>query len=210
MKLRNAEFQQLSKEKKVEYIWDYYKFHILIALVAVISVISIVANAANSKRVSVYCLIFNDTDNPELAKALDEEYTLYIGDPKSRVLADCNFPFYIEPNGLVYPEDSTAMKVAAMLPAKQADVIIGNPDSFAFYSDNEIFLPLEECLSKELCSALSPYFVTLGDKPDALDISGTEFYKKHSESYSDALLAVTMSVNDPAEAERFIRFIFGM
>lgn len=210
MKLKSEEFKKLTPVKKVEFIWDYYKFPLIIGLVAVIGLISLTVSLINYKKVTLNCLVFNDMSNTSLEDALHDDFAVYTGDKKTNAQVDVMFQFYVDLDGKVYPEDSTSVKMTAMLNSGQADVIIGNLDSLWYFENLDIFLPIKDAISTELYSELSQYVVSIDDNADALDISGTAFYKAHTGAYKDALLCVPATVTNKAELEQFIRFIYGI
>ncbi len=210
MKFNSEDYKKLAPEKKVEYIWDYYKFPIIIALVAVIGLISLTVSLINHKKVTLNCLVLNDMYNDSLADALHDEFAVYTGDKNTNAQIDLMFQFYIDRDNKVYPEDSTSMKIMAMLNSEQADVFIGNLDSLWYFENLDIFLPIRDAVSAELYEKLSPYVVSIDGNAVALDISKTAFYKAHTGAYTDALVCVPSTVTNKAELEQFIRFIYGM
>ncbi len=120
-----------------KYIWDYYKFHILLAVLAVVLITGFILGRINKKNSVLNVVTVNISVNDTLKTGLCDEYISFTGaDPhKNEVTLITGLYISKEPNDLSAAYTSM-MKLMAMMEAKQVDVIIADKKAMKIITDN--------------------------------------------------------------------------
>lgn len=228
MKLKSKErkgaiknLKSLSFRDKIQYIWDYFKFHILVVFVVIGLVIMLLTNHSNYVKANLYCLIFNDSSNTALEEHLISTYSEYSGIEPDTISIDSRYVFSLEDeNGIIWPEQGSSVNYLRAQATGEADVIITDYDSMLWAKYVNFLAPVDEILPEDLYKQLEPYFVyavfendsdETGDgKVYGLDISKTEIYQGHSLKYEDAIVCLPNVSENPEAAINFIKYLYGI
>ena len=96
---KKTAFKDLSKKAKVQYIWDYYRWHILVAICLVALVISMIVHYATYKE-SVLDIVMVNTLNPyeESISSTDEFFQQEGFTNKEEISVDTSITFSEDDN----------------------------------------------------------------------------------------------------------------
>lgn len=214
-------FKSLSTKEKIQYIWDYYKLHIAIIIVIIGVIFSYASRLSNQVDTEVYCLVFNDPENEDLANHIKSTYSEYIGNDKVTASVDTGYLFsYDENEKMNWPDTSSTVKYMAIQSSGDADTIITDYDSMRWAIKVDLLTPVDEILPKDLCKQLEPYFVYIDaddteDKSQTqliygLDITESKIYKGHSYNYDKAILCLPNVSRNPEAAIKFVKYMYGI
>jgi len=220
IKVQNKKLKDMTGAQKKEYIWEYYKIHIIGTLIAIAAVICFILMFMRNNYDAVFTTVVIDgnmtgfSDNND---KLTTEFTKYLGiDGKSkRVIFDNNYSL-IQKTG---DEDVyySTQKLVTMATAKSIDGYLCEYDYVTFYSgDDELFLTdLTELLTPDELSKLSAYLVyyttTDGTKiPIAVDLTSTRVKTETDLTMKRPCYGVVSTSTHPENAVKFIKYAFGL
>ena len=134
-KTEKEKLRELPRKKKLEYIWEYYRFHALgiIAGFAIIAYIIYQIATPNIENV-FYVAWINNTIHEDIIEEVQADYAEHLDlDPKTeQVLFNTSFYFNASPD--------FAMNARQILPtyvaAQEVDVIIAPESEFQSYAYN--------------------------------------------------------------------------
>lgn len=170
MKERNSTFKKLSAKQKLQYIWDYYKIHIIVTVVLICAIFSIIKTVKHAGSVDLYVAYVNVAVDEDMTNALEDQSGLIISSYRDLLITE-------DPSGenLQYAYASS-MKLMSAISAEKLDIIIG--DSFALDNANssEYLLDPEEFIKANNPSLLDEFEALFirddAGQPYAIDISG--------------------------------------
>jgi len=220
IKVQNKKLKNMTWAQKTEYIWEYYKIHIIGSLIAIIAIVCFVLMFMQNNYQAVFTTVVVDgkmtgfADNSDI---LTTEFTNYLGiDGKSkRVIFDSNYTL-IQRTG---DEDSyySTQKLVTMATAKSIDGYLCEYDYVTFYSgDDELFLTdLTELLTADELSKLSNYLIyyTAADgtkTPIAVDLTSTRVKTGTDLTMTRPCYGVVSTSTHKDNAVKFIRYAFGL
>ncbi|MBO5618023.1 MAG: hypothetical protein J6M63_00260 [Pseudobutyrivibrio sp.] len=192
MKERFRTFKQLSAKQKLQYIWDYYKIHIIVTVVLICAIFSIVKTVKRAGAVDLYIAYVNVAVDNKVTDALSGSSGLIVSSYKDLLITE-------NPSGenLEYAYASS-MKLMSAISADKLDVIIGDSYAMSYANGAEYLVDIEDFVSAnnpQLLDKLKPLFL-LDDngKAYAIDISGFAPFK--SAGYSEPIyLGIVASDN---------------
>ena len=87
MKERFRNFKQLSAKQKLQYIWDYYKIHIIVTVVLICAIFSIVKTVKRTGAVDLYIAYVNVAVDNKVTDALSGSSGLIVSSYKDFIKA---------------------------------------------------------------------------------------------------------------------------
>lgn len=174
------EFRKLagsSFRAKLQYIWDYYKLHLILILVAVLIFISVLHQKLTTKKPFLYIGAVNVVAGEELTHALTNGFieTSSYSPDKYEII------YY---SGLYLTENSSdpdyryayasEMKILASIEAKKLDIVFCDQKAYEAFRSNDYLLDLDTLFSAEESSnpifpekiSDSHFFIEAGFKED--------------------------------------------
>ena len=169
MKERFRTFKQLSAKQKLQYIWDYYKIHIIVTVVLICAIFSILKTVKHAGSVDLYVAYVNVAVDDAINDDLADRSGLIISNYKDLLITE-------DPSSenLEYAYASS-MKLTSALSADRLDVIIGDSYAMSYANGAEYLVNIEdfvEANNPQLLDKLKPLFL-LDDngKAYAIDVS---------------------------------------
>jgi len=148
LRIEIKKLREMTFKKKIEYIWDYYKLHIIIT-VAILLVIGGVINALvfNPSPRTVLFISWNtgvilDEQLTELSEALKER----IIDEKSNETVAVASLLFVENDPMITMANTN--RLVAMLAEGIIDVFILDANQLSEYTYNEFIQPVESLLAE--------------------------------------------------------------
>ena len=157
---RKAVLQNGTTKQKISYIWDYYKWHIMIPIIVVIALISYIVNIVTRPDIILNGVMLN-IHNIESAGPseilLPDFYKEQKVDTKNEEI-NLNANLYYSVDNLSSNYESSQV-LMAWLSAGQLDFITGDATSLTDLAYKEYFTDLRDYLTEEQLEKYEPYFL---------------------------------------------------
>ncbi|RRD93745.1 hypothetical protein EII17_11155 [Clostridiales bacterium COT073_COT-073] len=147
-------FKELNKKEKLEYIIEYYKFHIIGGLVGLVIVFSLLNHYLFNppKEVMVDITITAPYLEPQGLEALQTEVREFI-EPKLPGKTGQIELLYFSPNNDPQTQMVMTTKLIGKTTTGELDILILDDDHLSYFNENQILLPLAEYLTEEQMTA---------------------------------------------------------
>jgi hypothetical protein len=198
--------KRMTLANKMQHYWHYYRTITILVLVVLFLVISLIRTVSlNKSKYDAYCLLLNDVNNTRLVNKIEEEFPVYLNNPKSLVNVNNSFPFnYLEDYGINWPDESAIVNIMSQDEDK-AHLAISDYSTMLWAIHENYIYPLEEILPAEMLAVLKPYQEYANFKADkdndgkiyGLNISDTAVFKGYSDKYENAVVFVPNLTVDP-------------
>ena len=195
-KLYSENTKAMSKKEKFSYLFDYYKWYVIIPLIAVIFIAYLSVTIYQNKRPVAlgYAILNANEENVNLS--FKEDYLKYFGIEegyqfKESVGRDIDYDFYLLNKDYIQTSNSTDYNIImSECEMNYYDVVISNTAGVKFCTTENVARPLKGYFDAEVYQKLEGYMVSFpGSNGNellyAIDISGTDFAKGLNLGYSD-------------------------
>lgn len=211
VKTEKEKLRSMSKKDRRWYIWEYYKFHILLVLAGIILLYTAGAALYRGTFDTVLSCCYLNAHNPELNLSCTEEgFAAYAGLGKKELISvQSGSVSFEEP--LSESDYAMLAKITAMAMAHDLDIIIGDTAAVEHYASLNAFADLEELLPPDLSEQLKDRFYYAKDMDGALnafavDLAGTAFAAESGLGQNRPLLAITALSDRKDMALTFLRY----
>ena len=200
-------FRALPFAKKLEHIWLYYKWAILVAAAVVCVLVSIAGTVAeNRKEVLISGIFINNSTSQEGYRHLTEDYWQYCGgssSQKAELITGRSIDFDAE--GLSQEDAAAFMIVASMIAAESLDYIITDEASLDDFMEQEVVLDLRELLPEEALSRWET--VELEGITAGLRLENTAFGKSYPLSGENSVILITANAQNRENVLVFLDYL---
>ncbi|MCI8976671.1 hypothetical protein AALB47_07690 [Lachnospiraceae bacterium 54-11] len=147
--------KEMSAKGKLEYFWDYYKVHTIVAILVIFFAAMFIRDIVTAKDYNFYSILFNARQLS--GDSLESAFSEYAG------LDTENYECYIDAStGLSLTsfteyDMATVQKLMATIQIGDLDTVVFNSELFNNYAGNEMFLDLRTILSEEELNAWKDY-----------------------------------------------------
>jgi len=207
-------FRNMTTKEKVEYIWDYYKVHIIVSILVIYLLVSFTSSIINRKDYVLNIALigkYMDFDRQsEFSKKVTKEL---IGDPSGKKQASIDFYRFVKgPNGNFTLDPASTQKLMARMGAQDIDVIVLDKNNFDILARQGAFLRLDKV--KEL--NLSGLNVAKVEKPSGELKPGVygiyvgwnnEYLKNLGYDYNDKIIAIMANGQRKDLAIKFVKWL---
>ena len=160
----------------LEYFWDYYKIHTIVAIFAIILLAILIRDIRNNKPYGFYAMMLN-CGASEAQTAMEDEFAPIAGIDTTTYdcLIDTTSSFHTQ----TFDEltVATSQKIMAVMSAKELDVIAADIPTMLFYANQETFLDLRTVYSEEELQSLSDRLIYVDQA--YLDYLASEEYQTY-------------------------------
>ena len=152
--------------KKIQYIWDYYKFPLVVLCIFLYVIGYFLYGHFTRKDTILYTALVNVSASESLTRQLSTNFIPYIKEDSSKKELQLYTGLYLtddENNPNHEYTYASRMKILSSIDGEQLDVVLMNKESFDAFSQNGYLYNLEELLSNEypaLYEKWKPYLVT--------------------------------------------------
>ncbi|MEE0885042.1 MAG: hypothetical protein U0L59_07435 [Faecalimonas sp.] len=157
---RKAVLKNGTIKQKISYIWDYYKWHIMIPLIVVIALVSYIVNIVTRPDIilnGVMLNVYNMESQASPAELLEDFYKEQEIDSKEEEInLNSNLYYSVDDLNTNYQSMQVLM---AWLSADQLDFITGDVASLNDLAYKDYFTDLRDYLSDEQFEKYKPYFL---------------------------------------------------
>lgn len=220
IKSQHKKLKDMAFNEKVDYIWGYYKIHIIVTLIVILSIIAIIITYMRNNYDTVFTAVVIDGDMTGFSDHTDPlttEFSKYIGidGKRKRVIFDNNFTL-IQTTG---DQDSyySTQKIATMAATHSVDGYFCEYNYVNFYSsDEELFLTdLTELLTTDEMNRISDYLVYFTAKdgtkiPVAVDLTSTRVKTETNLTMKRPCYGIVTGAPNQDNAVKFIKYAFGL
>ena len=188
---------RMTLPQRLEYIFEYYRFPLVLILIAVVALGSVLYYRITYKDTLLYLGYANIAVGSTLDSALCEGFTRSVGaDPgKSEVKVYRNL--YLSHDASVQDHQysyASRLKMMAAMTGGQIDVLLMNREAYDIMSSGGYLLPLEELLKQDsslfgrVSGQLTKNTVILQDNDIEHQLDESVPYQSVTESVSNAIL----------------------
>lgn len=144
-------WEKMSKAEKKDYIWDYYRYHIIIGVLVIFCLISVVINRLTYKEPLLNVLMLNYAGEEDVSLSGFTSFLENYGYENFDEAVTCNTSLYFLDNaGTEYQDYQTKEALYAWISAGEYDVFFGTGDLFLQIVDEGVLINLTEFLSEDL------------------------------------------------------------
>ena len=180
-----AAFQTMSLPEKLDHIYTYYKWPILLGLAALIVLGSTLHRQLTRKEPALYLALVNVAVGEDLERTLTEDYLARSYPDAGRREVHLYRDLYLSDNADVLNHEyayASRMKVMGAIQAQEMDVAVMNREGYDLFSSGGFLLELPELLAADpsLAEALAPYLVS---NSVVISDNGIEYQLGEAESH---------------------------
>lgn len=181
-----VDLKHLSRRELLEYIWDYYKLHIIGGLFCIFLLFSLISSYFRNSQTQLTVLMINNYSYLEHDETHFEEFMASNGyqvTENSIVFDDLLF------TGDETYDYETLQKLRVLLAAGDSEIIFGNGELFDYCVEQGGLMDLREILSDELLNLYQDDFLYFEAEngtryPCAVALANSPWAEKHPE-YKD-------------------------
>lgn len=207
------DIKNMSTGKKLEYVWDYYRFHILGTIVLVLVFGSIIHHYATLKT-AVLDMIFLNAYTAEDAHAPFAEFLIEQGyDPNEyEVYLTTSLAYALTEDGY-QPDYTTLQAISAMFSTGDVDVFAMPPQVFDEYATAGYTMDLRTVFTDDELAAYSEEIVysTLSETgeqfPSAFNLKDCNWLEEYGFYAGDYYMAITVNSDSPELTKEFLLYI---
>ena len=176
-----AAFRAMRPAAKLDHIWTYYKWPILLLLIALLALGSVVRRQLTKKEPVLYTALANVAIGSDLEEGLTGGFLREIGADGRRQEVYLYRDLYLSEDADVINHEyayASRMKAMGAIQAQRMDVVIMNREAYDLFSASGYLLDLDELLAGE--PTLAPY---LRENTVVLSDNAIEWQLNEAESH---------------------------
>lgn len=156
MKKDTSTFTQLNNKQKLQYIWDYYKIHIIATAAIICIIFSIVSTIIKNKSYDLYIAYINVVTSEELLTSIDKSTKLSISNYTDMLITE-------DPSGEDFQYAyASSVKLMSAISAGRLDIIVADSYGINMANSSEYLCNINDYLAQNnpaLLNSLEPYFL---------------------------------------------------
>lgn len=143
---KKVDLKSMTKQEKRDYIWYYYKTHIITGLLAILLVGSLIYEVTSKDQIIFSLTLFGASEPTLYYEEIEEDLTQLVA-PDSNAKETVRVQFFalneVEES---FDEitDLYQQKMMTQVAAKELDLVIMGENDFKFYANQNMFEPLNE------------------------------------------------------------------
>jgi hypothetical protein len=205
MKESTSKFKSLNNKQKLQYIWDYYKVHIIATAVIICVIISIASTVIKNTSVDIYTAYVNVHMPDELLNTIDDRADFSITNYIDLLLTD-------DPDGqTIEYAYASSLKIMSSISAGDLDIIIADKVGIDNAYSSGYLCNAGDYLQKEnpaLYDKLEPYFLyNENNECYAIDLSYSSLFSQAG--FTDSLyIGIVASEDISPEVTDYLSLLF--
>lgn len=190
---KKEQWKQLHGKQKIQYIWDYYKFPMIVCFIFLYIIGYTAYRHFNKKDLVLYAGLINISSSEQLNLQLSNDFLEFMDETISQKKVQLYTGLYLtsDPNNPHHEYTyASRIKILAAIDSEQLDVVFMDRESFDAFSQNGYLCNLEHLLqdlSPDTFDTLKPYLVTntsiLEDNSEDLLADSSLPYQAVTEEY---------------------------
>lgn len=209
-------FKELTFQKKILYIWDYYKWWFIIAAFLIVSAVILVPQILENKKDCVlYALFVNTQITDQTTTSLMDDFVEYadIDLEGKRITLDPSLKINLKSADTLSMNSS--QKMVALLGNKTMDLVIEDEDCYRHYASLGVFINLEEELPAELLEKCRPYLVYTSGSEDGgnekaygINLKDCKILQKENAYVVEPYFSICVNAKEKENAIKFLEYLF--
>lgn len=208
---KKTDFKALSGKAKVQYVWDYYRWPIIITVITAAVLGSLIHHFVTYQEPLLNVIMIN---NPSALNTTEDGFIEFLTDAGYEyeedsilLVSDLNFPE--DGQGADY---NNYMALSTMIAAGGQDLFFGTGTVFLNYADVGALADLSDILSPELLEKYADQLIystndgAVEAYPCAVELTDHEWLKKYN-YYDTCYFGVFASAQNPQLAAQFADFL---
>ena len=205
-------FKEMTYKKKLEYIWDYYKFFILGSIFIIYALSSTIYNHFTEKECLLKMIMVNGTI-PYDGAIFADDFLLEKGfNPDTQEIIVSSVGLTLSEK--TYQQDYyTVQALIARLTSGDIDIMSAPPEIFKDYAQEGYFLNLQTIFSEDELALYKEYLVYATDintnenYPCGLDLSNNTWIEKYGYYYDDCQFGILYNLPHLETTKEFLLYI---
>ena len=192
-----AAFRRMSPAKKVEHIYTYYKWPILLGLIALIVLGSVLHRQLTKKEPVLYLAFANVSVGEDLENGLTDGFLRFLGADAKKQEVYLYRDLYLSDNADTLNHEyayASKMKLTGAVSTKKLDLVLMNREAYDYLSRSGYLLELsldifadDSALYAQILPILSSNEVVLSDNSIAYQLGEAETHEVETETVQNAL-----------------------
>ena len=168
-----VKLKDMPPKKKAEYIWEYYKFHILGTIAAIILIFTFVRDyRENNKPLYLSMVVINSDLAYSDENCILNDFVAYAGIDTGIYNVDIDTGFVISESGMDQMSLANTEKLMAMFAAGNMDLLLGPDNMIDEYGAMSAYKNIEEILTPGMREQLENngyelYYTTVYEEDDS-------------------------------------------
>lgn len=201
-KLKNEKkkLSQLKGKKKLEYLWQYYKW-VLAVLAVIAMIVSVVVTSVRSATAKELLYIMAiDAPLSDQEKFADELKTI-LDSEKNRNYVTIDTSCYTTAEGEL--DYNSSMVMSVKVAAQEIDAVILPESLYKKYDAQDMFCKVEDVMGKDFCEKHSDIVYK-----DGITLDHNSVLEKYGLTYSEpVVLAIVANSKHPENVKTFIQYL---
>ncbi|MGB9781020.1 MAG: ABC transporter substrate-binding protein [Caldanaerobacter sp.] len=210
-------FKDMTLKEKLQYIWDYYKIHIVIGLLLIYVLTMFTLSLINRKEYILNIALIGERIDFDMLSQFSNEVTKeIIGDHAGKKEASVDFyKLMRDYHGDLVLDPASTQKLIARIAAKEIDVIILDKKTFDALAVQGAFLKLDgrlEGLNLNRYKVVKAVEDTNGVKKGIYGIyvnPDNKYLKKLGYDYHDKIIAILSNSQHKDLSLKFLKWLLG-
>ncbi len=160
----------------LEYFWEYYKIHTLVAVCAIILLSVLIHDIRSNKPYGFYAVLLNSASSSS-EYILEEGFAPFSGIDTNEYSCFIDTSSSYDLNVITETTIATSQKIMANIAGGDLDILGADSDIFTYYANQEVFCDLRTVLSQEQLSKYEDLFVYVDQ--GYLDYLNSEEYQTY-------------------------------
>ena len=203
-----AAFASMSLLQKLDHIFEYYKFPLVLVLIAAVALGSVLYYRLTHKDALLYLAYANISAGDDLNRALNEGFARSIGVNPARKEVKLYRGLYLSRDASVQNHEyayASQLKVMAAITKGQMDVLLMNREAYDIMSSSGYLFPLKEfitqdgALSARIAGHLTENTVILEDNDIEHRLNEAVPYQAVTEEVANGILVSSFPLFERAE-----------
>ena len=190
----------LHGKKRMEYLWQYYRFVLYIAAAVLLVAISVMVMIGNKRKITVLSVVVTDADRESTEKFEELERSLlaYLGSGNTRE------QILVDTAATSNQDDESVMNLTMKMSiAEENDVVICNEDVYNRFHEQNAFADWSEILGED-----SSEFADVTDGDRILLSQSIRWKDGNYVQYEPAYICVLNNSKKKETAKEFIKYFF--
>lgn len=213
---KKTDFKALSAKAKIQYIWDYYRLHILATVIVVATIVSLIHHFVTYREPLLNVIMINTTGGEATtADGFDEFLDAYQYDKKETPVSVFGSLYFSDDAAAAAASYQDYEVLATMIAAGGQDLFFGTGDVFLTYAEQGAFVDLSKVLSAETYDKYKDNMIYSTDDgesepyPCAVELTDNNWLKKNGYYDGSCYFGIFFRSENTEATTQFAEFLLG-
>lgn len=210
---KKTDFKALPTKSKFQYIWDYYRWHIIGTILVVGIITSLVYHYVTYQEPALNIIMINSNHYEYTDMTPFDAYLEYAGiDPSESCVSFASTPYFGE-NAASSDTYTDYEVMGVQIATGSVDIFIGNGDIYTSYTDQGALLDLSTVLSTDVLERYTDHllYTTNGGKseayPCAIEFTDDNWLTKQDYYSTPCYVGIFANCPNRENAVKFLQFL---